>query len=96
MSWEAAIGHFVWNEQFCDTQLRGPFHFWHHCHKVAAAPKPGTGTPGTLLRDEVEFELPLDPVSQVALPLVRRQIAAMFRFRQERTAELLSLINPRS
>src|ERR1700704_5799181 len=25
ISWEAAIGHFIWNQQFCDTQLRGPF-----------------------------------------------------------------------
>src|ERR1700753_299758 len=32
VSWEAAISQFVWNEQFCDTQVRGPFHFWHHCH----------------------------------------------------------------
>ena len=85
LSWEAAIGHFVWNEQFCDTQVRGPFHFWHHCHKVSSV------NGGTLLRDEVEFELPLDPVSRLALPLVRRQMAAMFRLRQQRTAELLAL-----
>jgi ligand-binding SRPBCC domain-containing protein len=91
ISWEAAIGHFIWNQQFCDTQLHGPFHFWHHCHKVTAAPHPETGAPGTLLRDEVEFELPLDPASRVALPIVRAQMAAMFRLRQKRTAELLAL-----
>jgi ligand-binding SRPBCC domain-containing protein len=83
MSWEAEIADFVWNEQFCDTQVRGPFPFWHHCHKVS----PADG--GALLRDEVEFELPFEPVSRVALPVVRRQMAAMFRFRQKRTAELL-------
>lgn len=86
VSWEAAISHFIWNEQFCDTQVRGPFHFWHHCHKVSAA------NGGTLLRDEVEFELPLEPLSRVALPLVRWQMAAVFRFRQERTVELLALM----
>ena len=89
MSWYAAISHFVWNEQFCDTQTRGPFYFWHHCHKVSAAD--ANGAEGTLLRDEVEFELPFDPISRVALPLVRRQMEAMFRFRQERTTELLAL-----
>jgi len=95
VSWEAAIGHFIWNQQFCDTQLRGPFFFWHHCHKVSAAANPETGAPGTLLSDEVEFQLPLDPVSRLALPLVRRQMATMFRFRQQRTAELLALIAAR-
>ena len=78
-------------KQFCDTQVRGPFHFWHHCHKVSAVAR-NDGTPGTLLRDEVEFELPLDPLSRLALPLVRSRMAAMFRFRQERTSELLALI----
>ncbi len=95
MSWDAAIGHFIWNQQFCDTQLRGPFHFWHHCHKVSAASNSATGVPGTLLRDEVEFELPLAPISHLALPLVRSQMAAMFRFRQQRTAELLDHTTPK-
>ncbi len=89
ISWDAKISHFIWNRQFCDTQVRGPFHFWHHCHKVSAAPNPGGGAPGTLLRDEIEFELPLDPASRIALPLVCRQMDAMFRFRQQRAAELL-------
>jgi ligand-binding SRPBCC domain-containing protein len=92
MSWDAAMSHFIWNQQFCDTQLRGPFHFWHHCHKVSTATDPKSGIPGTLLRDEVEFELPLDPASRLALPLVRSQMAAMFRYRQQRTVELLALI----
>jgi ligand-binding SRPBCC domain-containing protein len=84
--WEAAISHFIWNEQFCDTQVRGPFHFWHHCHKVSAI------RGGTLLSDEVEFELPFEPLSRLALPLARRQLAATFRFRQQRTVELLGLM----
>jgi hypothetical protein len=50
---------------------------------------PDTNAPGTLLRDEVEFELPLDPASRLALPLVRRQMVATFSFRQQRAVELL-------
>ena len=91
VSWEAAIAHFVWNEQFCDTQVRGPFRFWHHCHKVSPLTR-DDGAPGTLLRDEVEFELPFDPFSRLALPLVRRQMAATFRFRHDRTSQLLALV----
>ena len=90
MSWLAAISQFVWNEQFCDTQVTGPFYFWHHCHKVSACPSPETGAPGTLLRDEVEFQLPLDPLSRLAMPFVRSQFTSMFRYRHERTTELLA------
>ena len=86
MSWEAAIGHFVWNAQFCDTQVKGPFFFWHHCHKVEA------DGAGTRLRDEVEFELPMGALGRLALPVVRGQMAKMFAFRQKRTVELLGLM----
>ena len=91
LSWDAAIADFIWNQQFCDTQLRGPFHFWHHCHKVCASDDPATGAQGTMLRDEVEFQLPFDPLSRVVLPLVRAQLNSMFRLRQKRTLELLAL-----
>ena len=92
ISWLAAISQFAWNQQFCDTQVRGPFYFWHHCHKVSAASNPETGSPGSLLRDEVEFQLPLDPLSRLTLPLVKTQFAAMFHFRHQRTVELMSLM----
>ncbi len=92
LSWDAEIAEFVWNEQFCDTQLRGPFRFWHHCHRVRAAADPENGRPGTMLRDEVEFELPLDPLSRLALPIVRAQMAEIFRFRQQQTLELMALV----
>jgi ligand-binding SRPBCC domain-containing protein len=92
MAWDAAISHFAWNEQFCDTQMRGPFHFWHHCHKVCAATNPENGQTGTMLRDEVEFELALDPLSRIALPIVKKLMATMFRLRQKRTVELLALV----
>jgi ligand-binding SRPBCC domain-containing protein len=89
-SWLAAIGHFHWDEGFCDTQLSGPFFFWHHCHTVAASAHPTTGAAGTLLRDAVEFQLPLDPVSRVALPLVRKQMATLFAYRHRATEEWLA------
>ena len=94
LRWDALIDGFAWNRQFCDTQTRGPFAFWHHCHRVSPAPNPSTNAPGSLLRDDVDFTLPLDPLSRVALPLVRLQIASMFRFRQRRTLELLAEFTP--
>jgi len=90
LRWDAMIEDFQWLEGFCDVQMRGPFRRWRHCHTVVAATSPVTGEPGTLLRDSVEYELPLGPLGKVAnLVFVRRQIGRIFRFRHRRTLELL-------
>ncbi len=83
--WDALIEDFRWLHGFCDVQLRGPFRFWRHCHTVEIHRS------GTLLRDDVEYDLPLGPLSLLADKLfVHRQLAATFRFRQRRTLELLA------
>jgi ligand-binding SRPBCC domain-containing protein len=93
--WEARIENFRWNEGFCDIQLDGPFKSWRHCHTVAAATQ--NDIPGTTLRDEVTYELPLGPISGLANKLVARHgIAYTFRFRQRRTVELLALATGRT
>ena len=84
--WDALIEDFRWLEGFCDVQLRGPFRSWRHCHTVQSHRS------GTLLRDEVEYELPLGPLSPLADKLfVHRQLAATFQYRHGRTLELLAL-----
>jgi len=83
--WDALIEDFRWLHGFCDLQLRGPFKYWRHCHIVQP------NADGTLLRDSVDYELPLGPFSNIADKLlIRRQLAATFRFRQRRTLELLA------
>lgn len=81
LGWEARIEDFAWNEGFCDLQLRGPFAYWRHCHRVQAAGG------GCVVRDHVEFTLRGDPLTRPMLPVVRKQMAELFRVRQERTAE---------
>jgi ligand-binding SRPBCC domain-containing protein len=89
LPWDAVIEDFRWLQGFCDIQLRGPFKYWRHCHSLQPAPS------GTLLRDVVDYELPLGPLSALANTLfIRRQLAATFRFRQRRTLELLALAKP--
>jgi len=89
VSWHALIEDFRWLEGFCDVQLRGPFKYWRHCHTLEPTPT------GTLLHDAVEYELPLAPLSNLADKLfVRRQLAATFRFRHQRTLQLLATQNP--
>lgn len=96
MPWEAQIEDFRWNEGFCDVQLRGPFRYWRHCHSVSDVNSPETGLPGTLLRDGVEYELPLNSGSDLVDRLfVKPQMEKMFAYRQKRTAELLGMVAAR-
>jgi ligand-binding SRPBCC domain-containing protein len=91
LSWEALIEDFRWNHGFCDVQLHGPFRYWRHCHTVQAARSPLDESEGTLLHDAVNYELPLGVLGAAAGKLVvQGQLAALFRLRHRRTAELLA------
>ena len=91
--WDATISDFAWNDHFCDTQGRGPFAFWHHCHRIMPVVRENIA--GSLLRDEVEYEVPLGPLGEVARKLfIERQFKTMFDYRHKRTAELLPLMRP--
>ncbi len=96
--WKAEISEFVWNDHFCDLQLRGPFAYWHHCHSVHAEPRTGESgqpTPGTLLRDQVEYEPPFGRLGEVANSLfITHQLRSTFDYRHKRTRELLALMQP--
>ena len=96
--WEAEISEFVRNDHFCDTQLRGPFAYWHHCHRVhpeARTQPPGTLIPGTLLSDDIEYELPFGKLGDLAQRLfIARQLRSTFAYRQARTSALLLLLKP--
>jgi ligand-binding SRPBCC domain-containing protein len=92
LRWEAEIDTFAWNHHFSDTQLRGPFAHWHHTHTVTSETRPvesGTPLAGTLLRDEVHYQLPLGKLGDLAHPLVVQQLRRTFAYRQRRTRELL-------
>jgi ligand-binding SRPBCC domain-containing protein len=97
--WEAEITEFAWNDHFCDKQLRGPFAYWNHCHQLrpeTRANESGEAVEGTLVHDEVEYEMHLGAAGELAQRMfVRKQIASIFDYRHERTAALLPLMRPR-
>lgn len=74
--WVSSIQRWDPPHCFVDTQLRGPYRFWHHTHTFE--PLPGERT---LMRDEVLYELPLPPFGDLALPLVRRDLRTIFDYR---------------
>lgn len=93
LSWLAEISDFTWNHRFCDTQLRGPFAYWHHCHTVtpqSSATTTGHSESGTLVSDDVHYEPPLGKLGALAQHLlIARQLRSTFAFRHARTLNLL-------
>ncbi len=88
LNWHARIAEFEWNHHFCDVQDRGPFKHWRHCHHIE--PQTKDGVEGTLLTDDLEYELPLGPLGDLANKLaVRKQLESIFAFRHQQTLKLL-------
>ena len=75
--WRTVIEVFEPGSRFIDVQANGPYALWRHLHEFIDAPG------GTLIRDRVEYALPLGPLGQLAHALfVRRQLEQIFDFRR--------------
>lgn len=89
--WQAEIAEFAWNHRFCDRQVRGPFAYWKHCHRVESVSRHGVN--GTLIVDDVEYELPFGAAGELAHRLfLRRQIERTFAFRQAQLAKIFAAL----
>ena len=92
LQWDAEITEFAWNDHFCDLQRKGPFAYWKHCHHISVETRRSQGeaaVEGTLVRDNVIYQAPLGALGELGDFAIRMQLAATFRFRHKRTAELL-------
>jgi ligand-binding SRPBCC domain-containing protein len=75
--WRTLIESFDPEVGFVDVQTKGPYRSWRHSHGFSDAPG------GTLVRDRVEYEMPLGPLGEIARRLfVERQIRRIFDFRR--------------
>ena len=89
-TWHAIISEFAWNEHFCDEQTAGPFAYWKHCHRLRD--ESHNGIAGTLLTDDVTYEMKLGFLGELAHALfVARQMRRTFRYRQQQLEKLLPL-----
>jgi ligand-binding SRPBCC domain-containing protein len=82
-SWITVISEWDPPTRFVDQQLRGPYRSWVHTHEFVAEGDT------TLVRDQVEYELPLWPFGEIAYPLVRYELGRIFRFRSDSIRALL-------
>ncbi|MDP3542287.1 MAG: TIGR01777 family oxidoreductase [Elusimicrobiota bacterium] len=80
--WRTLIESYDAPDGFVDTQLKGPYKLWHHTHRFED--KDG----GTLITDEVRYELPLQPFGELAAGEIERRLDAIFAYRESAVAAL--------
>jgi ligand-binding SRPBCC domain-containing protein len=83
--WIAIHTEFDPPNMFADIQDSGPFAYWYHRHRFI-----DNGRGGTILRDEVEYALPLGWLGRVfGHWIVRRKLRLMFDYRHDVTRRLI-------
>jgi ligand-binding SRPBCC domain-containing protein len=82
--WRTRITEWKPPTRFVDAMESGPYGKWVHSHDFAE--RGGA----TVVHDRVEYALPFGPLGEIAHPLVRRKLDAIFDFRAVATRRLLA------
>ena len=87
--WKTLIESWSPDDSFVDVQLEGPYLFWRHTHSFEET-KGGC----TLVRDHVEYQLPLGAAGRLANGLVvAKMLEKIFEHRAQAIARLLAPAN---
>jgi len=83
--WRTEITRYEPPTCFTDRQARGPYRRWEHTHTFRAV------NGGTLIEDQVVYELPFGPLGQIAHRLiVREELRKIFRHRARTIAGIFA------
>ena len=82
-NWRSLISHWEPPHTFVDEQVQGLYALWHHTHTFSETDE------GTLINDRVLYRLPLWPLGEIALPVVKLQLKRIFGYRQQAIRSLL-------
>jgi ligand-binding SRPBCC domain-containing protein len=78
LKWVTLIALAEGPHRFVDSQVQGPYKRWWHLHTF----EPVQG--GVLMRDRVEYELPLGPLGELAHGIfVKKRLQQIFEHRRE-------------
>jgi len=85
--WVVHISDFVLNQYFHDVQKQGPFRRWEHIHSFEAMMQ--GGREGTLVRDQVEYEVGFGFVgSALEASVFQRVFRSTFEYRKRALAAI--------
>jgi ligand-binding SRPBCC domain-containing protein len=85
LTWKTLISAYDPPHMFVDEALRSPYALWRHRHDFMPC------AAGTLVRDHVDYALPLGPFGRIANRLlVQRQLAEIFDYRQRTISGLIA------
>lgn len=88
IQWITEITHVKPLQYFIDEQRFGPYKFWHHQHRFREIPG------GVQIIDTVHYMLPLGIIGRAVNHLkVRKDIEAIFNYRQSKITELFGIIS---
>lgn len=83
MKWLTEIKDVKKPFEFTDVQQKGPYALWVHRHSFTKHEK------GTLMKDEVEYALPLSFIGQIANSiLIRKKLRLIFDYREKVIEEI--------
>ena len=89
--WQTLIERWSPDTSFVDTQIKGPYKLWHHTHTFQEI-----ALNKTLMRDKVLYRIPYGIFGRLAHRLfVKRALKIIFDYRQQMTARLLTVENPK-
>jgi ligand-binding SRPBCC domain-containing protein len=81
-AWQSLISRWEPPVCFVDEQLQGPYRQWVHTHRFHEV------SGGTEIVDQVEYRLPLAPLSATLQWLVSRQLKRIFQYRQQQLEKI--------
>ena len=85
IKWRTEIEAWLPPHRFVDQQLRGPYKKWYHEHTFESV------SDGTMVHDRVHYIVPGGPLSSLVHALiVKRDVVNIFKYRQQRLAEILN------
>ena len=84
IKWRTEISEWNPPNLFVDQALNSPYKQWIHRHTFTELSENQT-----LIEDEVRYRLPLEPLGDLALWFVRRELDYIFDFRQKAVVEIL-------
>ncbi|MFA7571412.1 MAG: hypothetical protein WCY75_09275 [Sulfurimonadaceae bacterium] len=85
--WEVELNRVVYPTLIRDVAIKSPFKHFVHDHIFKAL------TPtSSMLCDKINITLPLEPLSHLLLPLIKKDILTMFEYRHKTTKRILESI----